>query len=101
MEFLHTFWICFLLIVAKVHSSTACDGYTAELVRLENCGGNNPVVYIETNATAWLTENCEMVVNGCGWTTGFSSAEVNLYGARNPFNKTLKRKSFKSISIQL
>lgn len=78
MEFVQTFWICFLIIIAKVQSGSACDGYTAELVKLENCGGGNPVVYIETNATAWLTENCEVVVNGCGWTTGFNSAAVRI-----------------------
>lgn len=45
-------------------------------MKLENCGGDNPVVFIETKTTAWLTENCELAVNGCGWTTGFSSATV-------------------------
>lgn len=78
MEFFHTFWICLLIFIAKFYSSDACDGYTAELVKLENCGGDNPVVYIEKNATVWLTENCELVVNGCGWTTGFNSAEVSI-----------------------
>lgn len=93
MEFVHTFWICFLLIIATAHSSEACDGYTAEMVRLENCGGSNPVVYIEPNATVWLTENCELVVNGCGWTTGYSSAMVSSY--------TYKLMCFAIISNQL
>lgn len=43
---------------------------------IENCGGQQQVVTIDTNYTAKFTSQCEVITSGCVRSTGFQNALV-------------------------
>lgn len=45
-------------------------------MKIENCGGDDQVVSVDKNVTFDLTKKCEIVVKGCGKTTGFKTMTV-------------------------
>lgn len=47
------------------------------MVKLENCGGAKQVIKVDPNITLSLNSNCELVVVGCGETTGFETATAS------------------------
>ncbi|XP_055295197.1 uncharacterized protein LOC129564970 [Sitodiplosis mosellana] len=75
MENSKKLFVCFLLAIG-VGLSSACNGYKARLVKMENCGGADQVLKIDPNVTVSLTKNCEIAVKGCAETTGFKTCTV-------------------------
>lgn len=45
--------------------------------KVENCGGANQVLKVDTNVTARFSNDCKVVINGCGQTIGFKTANVS------------------------
>lgn len=59
------------------------NGYKARVVKIENCGGEKQVLKVDSNSTITLNKNCEVVIKGCGETTGFKTCNVsNVSGGR-------------------
>lgn len=44
---------------------------------MENCGGADQVLKVDPNATVSLDKDCNIVITGCGETTGFKTAKVS------------------------
>ncbi|XP_031623476.1 uncharacterized protein LOC116340882 [Contarinia nasturtii] len=68
--------VCFLVAIA-VDFSSACNGYKMRLVKLENCAGPDQVIKFDTKATLSLTKKCDIILTGCGGTTGFKTAKFS------------------------
>lgn len=49
-------------------------GYKVQITKLETCAGS--IGKIEPDATATLTNDCKVILKGCGETVGFSTAKV-------------------------
>lgn len=47
------------------------------MVKIENCGGDGQVLKVDPNATVTLDKECNIVITGCGETTGFKTAKVS------------------------
>lgn len=52
------------------------NDYGIALKTIENCAGDQQVIQIDTNSSVSLSENCELLVNTCGQTKGFETAQV-------------------------
>lgn len=79
-------------------------GYKVQVTKLETCPGS--IVKLEPDATATLTNDCKLILKGCGETSGFSTAKVaetiscwwiigilkNLIDFHAPFRSTIRWK---------
>lgn len=66
--------ICLLLLVRYFQ-----DGYSIVLLKAENCAVHGNVAFaIGSNSSAFLTDNCDMLVRMCGRTIGYNSFMVIL-----------------------
>lgn len=45
-------------------------------MKIENCGGDDQVLKVDDNATITLSKDCDIIITGCGETTGFTTANV-------------------------
>ncbi|XP_031623021.1 uncharacterized protein LOC116340586 [Contarinia nasturtii] len=73
----------FLLIAIDIGLCSACNGHKIRVVRIENCGNSEQVMKVDTNFTISLTRECEIVIKGCGETTGFRTAKAKYTLYRN------------------
>lgn len=57
------------------------NGYAIELLKAENCAINGTAAYtVGTESTAFMTDDCDMVIRSCGDTLGYNTAMVNTFG---------------------
>ena len=52
------------------------DGFKFKFNQINNCGGKNQVVTIDTNFTSTLNKKCEVTTTGCLASTGFKEAKM-------------------------
>lgn len=68
---------------------TQNGGYNVRIDQIENCGGPQQILMVDTNTTVEMTEKCEIITIGCSTTSGFQKALVrkripkNIYSAHS------------------
>lgn len=53
------------------------NGYKLAIKKIENCGGPEQIIRISPNSTAELTNECKVILNGCGQTKAFQTGNVS------------------------
>lgn len=67
-------WVFFLFLIRFLQ-----DGYSVVLLKAENCAVHGNIAWsIGNNSSAFLTENCDMLVRMCGRTIGYNNFMVIL-----------------------
>lgn len=52
------------------------DGYKFKFNNIDNCGGKNQIVTVDSNFTSSLNKKCEVTTVGCVSSKGFKEATV-------------------------
>ncbi|KAH8413543.1 hypothetical protein KR009_012236 [Drosophila setifemur] len=67
--------ICFFLICcAAFEAASACNGYKAKLVKMENCAGEDAIMTVGEDFSIKLNKKCELVPSGCIMNKPFATA---------------------------
>lgn len=69
-------FIRFIVFALFFGISFACEGFPNDYHSIRNCGGENQIVKVSENSSAWVNDKCEIMTNTCANVRTYNSAMV-------------------------
>ncbi|ALC38898.1 CG14277 [Drosophila busckii] len=66
----------FVISCMAFDAASACNGYKAKLVKMENCAGDDAIMKVEDGFSVKLNKKCELIPTGCISNKAFATAEA-------------------------
>ncbi|XP_061388499.1 uncharacterized protein LOC133337452 [Musca vetustissima] len=63
-----------VLFAVTLEAALACNGYKANLIKAENCAGDDAIITLDSDFSVKLNKKCEIVPSGCIINKAFKTA---------------------------
>ncbi|XP_055850667.1 uncharacterized protein LOC129915210 [Episyrphus balteatus] len=65
-----------IFVLGLIDAAFGCNGYKANILKMENCAGADAIISADADFTVKLTKKCELVPVGCVANKAFATAKA-------------------------